>query len=92
MEKFATLFYYYGLISALIALIIADATAVYEDQFHTTLICLVINLIFFTFTYYQLFMQDKSNKTLFEKVLLMILILIIIIGSVLVLLNTNFIK
>jgi len=90
MKKIVTVFYYYCLISASIALILADATAFYEDQFYITAICLVINLIVFTFAYYQLFMQDKDDQTLFENILLKIMIMIIIIGSILVLLNTNY--
>jgi hypothetical protein len=92
MERLANIYYYYFLIGGAIALIIYDSFAIYNDQSHTTAFCLLINLIMFTYTYYQLFMRDKNESTLLEKIVLVILLLIIIIGSLLVYLNTSFLK
>lgn len=90
LKLLVDIFYYYFLIGSAFSLILYDFVAIHKNQANTTLICLVINLIILTWVFYLLFMRNKNESSLFEKIVLVILLLITIIGSMIVILKTNF--
>ena len=92
MERFAVIYYYYLLIGGAIGLIVYDAFAIDNDKTRSTTWVLLLNLIMLTFVYYQLFMRHKSESTVVEKIVLTMVLLVIIIGSIFVIVNTSILK
>ena len=87
LERITKIYIYYFYIGGALALILYDATAIYEDKISSTRYVLLLNPILLTFGYYQLFIQGASS--LVERVVLILFLLVVIIGSIVVILNTS---